>query len=87
VFDSFGWTFAVLAIAPMAVAALVMLTFPETARRELEDLNPEDRTGEGARDPTEAVADDRADTVAIAPPTATENAPPAADGGSAAATR
>jgi MFS family permease len=87
VLDSFGWTFAVLAIAPMAVAALVMLKFPETARRELEDLNPEDRTGEGARDPTEAVTDDRADAVAIAPPTATENAPPAADGGSAAATR
>jgi MFS family permease len=40
---SFGRAFAVLAIAPMLLAALVLLRFPETARRELEDLNPEDR--------------------------------------------
>jgi len=27
------------------MALVVLLLFPETARRELEDLNPEDRTG------------------------------------------
>jgi MFS family permease len=47
---SFGRAFAVLAIAPVLVAALVMLWFPETARRELEDLNPEDRLGDGNLD-------------------------------------
>lgn len=72
---SFAWAFAVLAIAPMAVAALVMLRFPETARRELEDLNPEDRadTGGGA-----AVAPTR--------PPATDDVPPAAGGGTTATT-
>jgi MFS family permease len=43
VLGSFGRAFAVLAVAPAVVAALVLLRFPETARRELEDLNPEDR--------------------------------------------
>lgn len=32
-----------LALGPLAVAALVLLAYPETARRELEELNPEDR--------------------------------------------
>ena len=41
---SFGSTLAVLAVAPLAMAAVVLALFPETARRELEDLNPEDRT-------------------------------------------
>ncbi|HET6950802.1 MAG TPA: MFS transporter [Acidimicrobiales bacterium] len=40
---SFGRTLGVLAAAPLVMAALVVLWFPETARRELEDLNPEDR--------------------------------------------
>ncbi|MFS8583873.1 MAG: MFS transporter [Acidimicrobiia bacterium] len=42
---SFGATMGVLAAAPLAMALVVLLLFPETARRELEDLNPEDRTG------------------------------------------
>lgn len=42
---SFGSALAVLAVAPLAMAAVVLTLFPETARRELEDLNPEDRTG------------------------------------------
>ena len=41
---SFGSALAVLAAAPLAMAAVVLLLFPETARRELEDLNPEDRS-------------------------------------------
>ena len=32
-----------LALGPLAVAALVLLAYPETAKRELEDINPEDR--------------------------------------------
>ncbi len=40
---SFGATFAILAVAPLVVAILVLVRYPETARRELEDINPEDR--------------------------------------------
>ncbi|HEX6421027.1 MAG TPA: MFS transporter [Acidimicrobiales bacterium] len=40
---SFARALAVLAVAPLAMAAVVLTLFPETARRELEDLNPEDR--------------------------------------------
>ena len=42
-FGSFGPAMAILALGPAATAVLVALRFPETARRELEDLNPEDR--------------------------------------------
>ena len=34
---------AVLAIGPLLMAALVLLRYPETVHRELEELNPEDR--------------------------------------------
>lgn len=34
---------ALLAVGPLAVAALVLWKFPETAGQELEELNPEDR--------------------------------------------
>lgn len=40
---SIGVAVAVLAPAPVLVAALVLLAYPETAHVELEDLNPEDR--------------------------------------------
>lgn len=40
---SFGSALALLAVAPLLMAAVVVAFFPETARRELEDLNPEDR--------------------------------------------
>ena len=33
---------SLLAIAPALMAVLVLAFFPETARRELEDINPED---------------------------------------------
>ena len=39
---SFGWAIGVLAAAPLLMAVVVLVWFPETARRELEDLNPED---------------------------------------------
>ena len=38
-----GPALALLAIGPLAVAALVLWKYPETAGLELEDLNPEDR--------------------------------------------
>lgn len=39
---SYGSAFALLAPAPLLVAALVLLAYPETAHRSLEDINPED---------------------------------------------
>jgi MFS family permease len=42
--DSFGLALGLLAIGPLVMAAVVLAFFPETAWRELEDLNPEDRT-------------------------------------------
>jgi MFS family permease len=40
---SLGRALAVLAIGPALLAVLVVARYPETARLELEDLNPEDR--------------------------------------------
>jgi hypothetical protein len=40
---SLGRALAVLAIGPAILAVLVVVRYPETARLELEDLNPEDR--------------------------------------------
>jgi MFS family permease len=37
-----GRVMALLAIAQILVVITVVMTFPETAHRELEDLNPED---------------------------------------------
>jgi MFS family permease len=42
-FGSFAPTMAILAIGPMIMAVLIITRYPETARRELEDLNPDDR--------------------------------------------
>ena len=41
--DGLGPALTVLAIGPMTMAALVLVAYPETAHRELEDINPEDR--------------------------------------------
>ena len=38
---------AVLAVGPLIYAALVVFAYPETARRPLDDINPEDRTKGG----------------------------------------
>lgn len=43
--------FGVFALGQLVVAAIVLLYFPETAHRELEDINPEDRLS-GATEPT-----------------------------------
>jgi MFS family permease len=43
-FGSFAPTMAILAAAPLAMAVVIIKLFPETAHRELEDLNPEDLT-------------------------------------------
>jgi len=40
---SYGQVMAVLAIGPVAVSALVLAKYPETAHVTLEELNPEDR--------------------------------------------
>ncbi len=45
-----GHAMAVLAIGPAILVVLVLVFYPETAGRELEDLNPEDRVP-GAADP------------------------------------
>ena len=42
-YGSFGPAFALVGVAPLLVPVLIALAYPETARRELEDLNPEDR--------------------------------------------
>lgn len=44
-FDSYGPAIAMLAAGPLLVAVLVIAFYPETARVELEDLNPEDQLG------------------------------------------
>jgi MFS family permease len=41
--DSYVRPIALVALGPLLLAVLVLTKFPETARRELEDLNPEDR--------------------------------------------
>ncbi len=42
-FDAIGPAMALMSIGPIFVAGLVLARFPETARRELEDINPEDQ--------------------------------------------
>jgi MFS family permease len=39
---SYGRIMTVLAIGPLLVSLLVLFAYPETARRELEQINPED---------------------------------------------
>jgi MFS family permease len=40
---TYGTVMAMLAVGPLIYAALVIVAYPETARRALDDLNPEDR--------------------------------------------
>ena len=42
-FGSIGPAMAIVGLGPILLALLVAFAFPETARRELEELNPEDR--------------------------------------------
>jgi MFS family permease len=41
--DGLGPALTVLAIGPLLMAVLVLVAYPETAHRELEELNPEDQ--------------------------------------------
>ena len=41
-FGEFGPALALVAIGPALVALLILLAYPETAHKELEELNPED---------------------------------------------
>lgn len=51
-FDSFGPAMALIALGPLALAALVLAAYPETAHHTLEELNPEDTTARAPeRDP------------------------------------
>ena len=43
--DGLGPALALLAVGPLVMALLVLVAYPETAHRELEELNPEDRIG------------------------------------------
>ncbi|HWC09828.1 MAG TPA: MFS transporter, partial [Acidimicrobiales bacterium] len=49
-FGRIGPAMAILAVGPAVVALLVLTLYPETAGRELEDLNPEDRGPPAADD-------------------------------------
>jgi hypothetical protein len=42
----YGPALTVAAIGEMIAAAIIWFTFPETAHKELEELNPEDAVGE-----------------------------------------
>ncbi len=42
-FGTFGPAFALLALGPAALVVLIVVAYPETARRPLEELNPDDR--------------------------------------------
>ena len=46
--DGLGPALAVLSVGPLAMALLVLLAYPETAHRELEELNPEDQLAAAA---------------------------------------
>ncbi|MFM7306736.1 MAG: MFS transporter, partial [Actinomycetota bacterium] len=39
---SYGRVMATLAIAPLIVSVIVLVSFPETAHRELEEISPDD---------------------------------------------
>ena len=39
---SYGNMMSILAIGPLLVGLIVLVSYPETAHRELEELNPQD---------------------------------------------
>ncbi len=50
-FGRIGPAMSVLAAGPLLLAVLVMAAYPETAGKELEDLNPEDRAADPLKGP------------------------------------
>jgi MFS family permease len=49
-FGDFGDPFAIVALGPLLVVAIVLLVYPESAGRELEELNPEHPPGPAVPD-------------------------------------
>ena len=47
--NGLGPALALLSIGPLLMAVLVLVKYPETVHRELEDLNPEDRLDAAAQ--------------------------------------
>jgi MFS family permease len=41
--DQFAGPLSIFALGSLAIAGLVLIAYPETAQRSLEELNPEDR--------------------------------------------
>jgi len=70
---SFGTTFAILSFAPLLVVLLLLFAFPETARQELEALNPSDKPSPELADPADANIGDNDNTATPRPSTATSN--------------
>lgn len=50
-FGGLGPALSLLAIGPIVLVALVLVAYPETAHRELEDINPEDKLPTSAAKP------------------------------------
>jgi len=70
---SFGTTFAILSFAPLLVVLLLLFAFPETARQELEALNPSDKPSPELAGPADADIGDNDNTATPRPSTATSN--------------
>ena len=41
-YDGYGPAMTILGVGPAVVVLLIIVLYPETAKRELEDINPED---------------------------------------------
>jgi MFS family permease len=54
--DGLGPALALLSIGPLLMAVLVLVAYPETAHRELEELNPEDELGSAGATPAASPA-------------------------------
>ncbi|MPY92463.1 MAG: MFS transporter [Acidimicrobiia bacterium] len=65
---SLSWPITLLSVAPLAVALLVLTVYPETANRELEELNPDDAGAAGIPQAA-AAASGLATGAAAGPPT------------------
>jgi len=50
-FDRFAPGMTILAVGPVLMAVLILAFYPETAQRELEDINPEDAEAEALSTP------------------------------------